>query len=418
MSDDAASAGFIARLSTAFRIRNYRYYFAGAALLYLGFWMQVVAVGWLAYRLSGSKTILGSVSALETLPALFLAFYAGAIADRVDRKLVVNVAQVAFAIQALALTTLFYTHHLTLTWLFVLAAVNGMIDAFYMPARQAFVVDVVGPEVILNANALGSLIFNGARILGPVLSGIFVARFGEGSAFLANAIACIAAALTMLPIRTVERAGAADGDLRGGVLAEMRAGLAYLSRHPFLARLAVAISIYSIFGMNYVVLMPAFTRDIYHGDARMLGLLFAAMGLGALLCAVMMAGSTPGLSWGTLFVTALALPLSQIAFAGAGSLRMALPLLALVGFSVVAFWIRMSTLIQVSVEEAMLGRVMGLYTTVFIGFAPVGSLIAGIGADRFGAPFAIASGCAICVFAGVWVFLAVRRPLRACFAAG
>ncbi|MDE2572656.1 MAG: MFS transporter [bacterium] len=416
MIDGQPAPSFLARFSSAFRNRNYRYYFAGSALLYAGFWMQVVAVGWLAYALSGSKTILGTVSALETLPSLFFSFYAGTIADRLDRKLLVNVTQMIFALQALALTLLYYSHRVTLESLFVLAAIGGIADAFYIPARSALVVDVVGPELLLNANALGSMIFNGARIVGPVVAGILIARFGEGAAFLANGLACAMAALTMLRIQMVQRS-AAD-QTRTSVVADMRAGLAYLATHPFLARLAAAMAVYSIFGMNYIVLMPAFTRDIFHGDARVLGWLFAAMGLGALVSAVLVAGSKGRPTWAALFCTALALPLSQTAFAYAGDLRAALPLLALVGFSVVAYWIRMNTLVQMSTDEVMLGRVMGIYTTIFLGLGPLGSLLAGAIADRFGAPFAIASGCAVCVAAGAWLFLAMRAPLLAHAARG
>jgi len=170
--------------------------------------------------------------------------------------------------------------------------------------------------------------------------------------------------------------------------------------------------------MNYIVLMPAFARDVFHGNARTLGWLFAAMGVGALVSAAVTAGSSGRPRWGTLFATALALPISQIAFAYAGDLRAALALLALVGFSVVAYWIRMNTLIQTSADEAMLGRVMGLYTTIIMGLGPVGSLLAGSVADRLGAPFAIASGCAVCVVAGIWLFLAVRGPVRAQYAEG
>lgn len=415
MADDPASASFFARLSTPFLNRNYRYYFAGASLLYVGFWMQVVAVGWLAYRLSGSKTILGAVSGLETFPALILAFYAGTVADRVDRKLLVNVTQIVFALQAFALTALYYSRHLTLGWLFALAALGGVADAFFVPARAAFVVDVVGPEILLNANALGSMMFNGARIAGPVLAGLLMARFGEGAAFLVNGAACAAAVLTMLPIRVAERAP--DGRApKSSVADDMREGLMYVGRHPFLARLGLAMAAYSILGMNYIVLMPAFARDVYHGDARTLGWLFAAMGIGALISAVSVAGSKGRQTWSALLVTALALPASQIAFSYQSDMRSALLMLALVGFSVVAYWIRMNTLIQLSTDEAMMGRVMGLYTTILMGLAPVGSVVAGGIADRFGAPFAIASGCAVCMLVGAWAFLSMRRPLRACMA--
>jgi|SRR5579872_2918575 len=411
MSGDSDAIGFFERLSSPFRNRNYRYYFAGAASLYVGFWMQVVAVGWLAYRLSGSKTVLGVVSGLETLPALFFALYAGAIADRVDRKILVNATQIVFAGQAFALALLYYAHAMTLSRLFVLAAIGGIADAFFIPARSALIVDVVGADMLMNANALGSMMFNGARIVGPVLAGPLLARFGEGAVFLANGAACIAAALTMIPIRVETRL--AEPESKGSLLHDMLEGLTYVAKHPFLSRLCVTMAIYSILGMNYIVLMPAFARDVYHGDARVLGWLFAAMGCGALVSALAVAGSKGRQSWGTLFATALALPVSQIVFSRAGDFRVALPLLAFVGFAVVAYWVRMNTLVQLSTDEAMLGRVMGLYTTIFMGLAPFGSIIAGSVADRFGAPFAIASGCAVCVLACLWVFPTVRDPLRA-----
>ncbi len=386
----------------ALRHRNYRLYFSGQIFSLIGTWMQIVAVGWLVLRITNSPLLLGVVTAMETLPSLFFSLVAGAIADLFDKRRIAIVTQSLAAVQALSLGLLVATGHATFWNVFWLALFAGIINAFDLPVRQSLIFDIVGAEDLLNASALNSVVFNIARIIGPAIAAIIIEGAGETANFFANAAsyAFVVAALLAMRTEPVE----ARGDAHVVLVRHALDGVTFVARHPLLSNLFLALIVYSVFGFNYVLLMPVVVKLELHRTAGALGLLLSSLGAGALIGSLTLA--VRGRSrMSSLNAMSFIFPASIIAFAMAKNLAAASVLVAFLGFSMVQFVVRFTTFLQTEAGDEMRGRVLGLYNMLLMGLAPLGALQAGALAERFGASFTLAIGGDICLLASCWLWL-------------
>jgi MFS family permease len=368
--------------------------------------MQTVAQSWLVYRLTGSAVLLGLVGFASQIPVFLLAPLGGALADRSSRHRIMVATQIAAMLLAFILAGLTLTHRIHVWHLFVLAALLGVAYAFYIPAASAFVVDMVGKEDLMNAIALNSSLVNGARIVGPAIAGILVATIGEGWCFLINAasyVAVIAGLLLMsiTPHRKVP--------LPGSPLADIVEGFRFVWRTGPVRALLLLLGAVSLFGTPYAVLMPIFADQILHGGASALGLLMGASGLGALIGALSLAvrNKVRGLGrW--VAVSTAGFGASLILFSLSHSFWLSAALLLPVGFTMMIEMAASNTLIQAMVPDNLRGRVMAVYSMMFMGMAPIGALVAGSLAQRLGAPRTVLFGGAVCIV-GAGVF-ALRLP--------
>ncbi len=394
----------------AFKHRNYRIFFAGQLVSLVGTWMQSVAQSWLVYQLTGSATLLGLVGFCGQIPVLVLATLGGAVADAADRRRILLATQTASMLLALTLSALTFTEVVRVWHVFTLAALLGVSNAFDIPARQSFVVEMVGREDLPNAIALNSSMFNGARIVGPAVAGLLVARVGEAWCFLLNGASYVAVIVGLLMI-SVARRERAPRALSG--LAHAAEGFRYVARTGPIRGLMLMLGLTSLFGMPYAVLMPIFADQILGGGAQGLGLLMGASGIGALGAAVTLAGrrTVRGLGRWVAYASA-GFGLGLIAFSFSRSFWLSAAILVPTGFAVMIQMAASNTLVQAMVPDELRGRVMAVYSMMFMGFAPFGALLAGWLAERVGAPETIALGGLVCIAtAGVFLMrLPAMRP--------
>jgi len=390
----------------AFRHRNYQLFFAGQLVSLSGTWMQSVAQSWLVYRLTGSAILLGLVGFASQIPVFILAPIGGAAADRSSRHRIVVITQIAAMVLAFILAGLTLTHRIHVWHLFVLAAMLGITYAFYVPAASAFVVDMVGKDDLMNAIALNSSLVNGARIVGPAIAGILVATVGEGWCFLINAASYIAViiGLKMMSISPHRKV-----PLPGSPWADIVEGFRFVWQASPVRALLLLLGAVSLFGTPYAVLMPIFAAEILHGGAGGLGLLMGASGLGALLGALSLArrNRVRGLGrW--VAVSTGGFGVSLILFSLSHSFWLSAAVLLPVGFTMMIEMAASNTLIQAMVPDNLRGRVMAVYSMMFMGMAPIGALVAGSLAHRLGAPNTVLFGGIVCIV-GAALF-ALRLP--------
>jgi len=383
----------------ALRHRDYRLFFFGQLVSLSGTWMQSVAQAWLVYRLTGSAALLGVVGFAGQIPTLVASPAGGLAADQFDRRRLLLATQAASMALALALAALTLTGRVTVPWIVGIAALLGVVNAFDIPARQAFAADLVGRDDLVNAIALNSTVFNGARVVGPAIAGVLVARLGEGWCFFVNGasyVAVIAGLLAMSDVRPRPPASAAPP------LERLREGFAYARRTRPVLALLLLLGVVSLAGMPYSVLMPVFADEILGGGPRILGMLMGASGVGALLGAFALAlrRSTRGLG---VFVALAAggFGLSLVAFSQSRSFALSAALLVPAGFCMMSQMASSNTLIQALTPDALRGRVMSVYAMVFMGGAPLGALAAGTLASRIGAPATVAAGGVACLAAAL-----------------
>lgn len=363
----------------AFQSRNFRLFFAGQLVSLIGTWMQHIAMTWLAYRLTDSTVMLGLVGFSSQIPILLFAIPAGVWNDRLDRRRLLLLTQFLALLQALLLAGLTATQTINPLLLLVLAFTLGCINAVDLPARQAFVAQMVPDKRALpNAIGLNSFLMNGSRFVGPALAGLVVATAGEAACFLLNALSYLAVIIALAAIRTV----AGKPPARQSAIEALRAGLCYAQSHPRIRTILLLVASFSFFVTPYVVMMPVYARDLFHGDARTYGLLISSAGAGSLCAALWLAwrgGKRAGDGLDRLVGrTAVAGGLALAAFAFVPAISLAYPLLMLLGFAVVITAAGSNTLIQLEVEEQFRGRVMAIFSTAFLGIAPLGSLTVGL----------------------------------------
>jgi MFS family permease len=396
-------------LVRSLRHRNFQLFFSGQLISLIGTWMQNIAQAWLVYRLTGSSLLLGIVGFAGQIPIFLFAPIGGLAADRWNRHHVVIGTQVASMILAFILAALTLFHFVHVWEIVVLAALLGVVNAFDVPARQSFLIEMVVREDLMNAIALNSSMFNGARVIGPAIAGILVARIGEGWCFFANAVSYIAVIIGLLmmklgPLRTASK--------DSSPFEHIAEGFRFVRRTKPILALVLLIGLVSLVAVPYSVLMPIFADRVLHSGAHGLGILMGATGIGALLGALTLAirrgvqglGRVVGLSAGGFGV-------SLILFAFSRSLWLSVALLVPVGYGVMLQMSSSNTLIQAMVPDELRGRAMAMYTMMFMGMAPVGSLFAGALADKIGAPWTVAIG-GLGAIAGAAAFLHRLPSLR------
>jgi MFS family permease len=393
----------------ALRHRNFRLFFAGQLISLIGTWMQTLAQSWLVYRLTHSAALLGAVGFSSQIPVLFLGPVAGIFADRHSRRRIVIVAQTSMMVQALVMAALTLMHTIAVWEIFLLALFLGACNAFDIPARQSFIVEMVGSEDLMNAIALNSSMFNAARIVGPAIAGILVAALGEGMCFLLNGLSFLAVIAGLLMIKIRRRAPQRSGARK---LDQFREGFRYVRASAAIRSLLLMLGIVSLLGMSYTVLMPIFADPILHIGARGLGELLTSAGVGALIGALWLANRRQVQGLDRIVARAAGgFGMSVFLFGCSTTGWLSLLLLVPAGFCLMVQLGSTNTLIQSIVSDTMRGRVMGIYSMMFLGMAPFGSLIAGFMAQRFGAPAAVLF-CGAASMACAVIFALGRRGLK------
>jgi len=383
------------RLWHVFRHRNYRLFFSGQAISLIGFWMQAIAQAWLVYRMTDSPFLLGLVAFAGQAPVLLVSPFAGVIADRLDRRRILFVTQGAMMASASMLALLTLSHVVEVWHIVALAAVSGTANAFDVPTRQSFTIEMVGRADLPRAIALNSIMFNGARLIGPALAGLLVAAVGEGWCIAINAASYIAV-LTGLSMMKVERQPPRPAS---HPLTDLREGFVYVATNRQMRTLLLLLAGSSLFGTSYLTLMPIFARDILHGSSDALGFLMAAVGAGALVGALSVSRVPAGWLARVPFLAAACFGAALVAFSQSTSFVLSLLLLAPAGFGMMMMGISTNTLVQGSVDDAMRGRVMAYYVMAFIGMVPLSALGAGALSHQIGAPDTLAVGGAMTMVA-------------------
>ncbi len=384
----------------ALKHRNFRLFFFGQSISLIGTWMQQVAMVWLVYRLSNSEFLLGLIGFCSQVPILFLAPVAGVFTDRWNRHRTIIATQSLAMLQAVILVVLTWTGLINVPYLIVLSIFIGLINAFDMPARQAFLIQMVqGRENLANAIGLNSSMFNGARLVGPAIAGVLVATAGESCCFLLNALSYVAVLGALLAMRITPQASTGTPQ---HVLRELRDGIRYAFGFPPIRVLLLLLALVSLAAMPLTVLMPVFATKVLGGGPRLLGALTAAIGIGALVGALLMAYRRTVLGLGRQIAWASGVfGLGLVAFSFSRSLWISFPILALLGFAMMLAIAASNTVLQTIVDDDKRGRVMSFYTVALLGTAPLGSLLAGSLASYFGAITTVQAAGVVCVLGAV-----------------
>jgi MFS family permease len=393
---------------SALKHRNFRLFFFGQLISFTGTWMTTTAQGWLVYQLTGSKALLGVVAAAASAPMLFFATWGGWVADRYSKRSVIVATQTTSMVISLAMAALVWSGLVQPWHIIVLAILSGITMAFDMPARQSFVIEMTSREDLMNAISLNSSAFNCARIVGPSIAGILMAKVGIAACFLIDGLSFIAVIAGLLRMRLPKREPQIESG--AGPLGQALEGFRYVWAHRRVLTILALFTVVGIFGWSYSVLMPAFARDVLHLGAHGYGILLAGSGVGALAAALTVASAghilpTRVMALGGVGIFSVALAL----FAFNKNLYVATVLLAIVGFGIVLYFSTSNTVLQSIVPDNMRGRVMGIWALIFGGMIPLGSLQAGLMADFLGAPATIAIGALICALAAVVTLNVIRR---------
>ncbi len=413
----AASPGLRAAVR-ALGSRNYRLFFIGQSISLIGTWMTRIATSWLVYRLSDSAFLLGLVSFAGQIPAFFFAPIAGVWIDRWNRRRTLVWTQALSMIQSLALAGLALGHVIDIWSLALLTLMKGLINAFDMPARQAFVVEMIDDRADLgNAIALNSSMVNGARLIGPAIGGIVIAAVGEGYCFLIDGVSYIAVIISLLLMTVRPRAVAVE---RKRVFEELAEGWRYVIESAAIRSILGMLALVSLIGMPYQVLMPMIAGNVLHGGPHTLGFLMGMSGVGALASAISLALRRSVVGLGRMIaISSGVFGVGLIAFGLSRSLWLSLPLMLATGFGMMQQMAASNTILQTIVADDKRGRVMSFYTLAVLGITPIGSLIAGSLASKIGAPATLILGGSV-VAAAAAVFTlqlpALRREVRPIYA--
>ena len=401
--------------SRAFRLgalahRNFRFFFFGQGISLIGTWMQSVALGWLVLEITNSPFAVGLNQALRSFGVLVFTLYAGVIVDRVDKRRLIVWTQALQMLEALALAALVWTKTVTTWQVMALAVLFGIVNAFDIPARQAFIAELVGRDDLMNAIALNSSMFNAARIVGPAVAGVLIGAAGVGMCFFLNGVSYLAVIGGLLAIRL---APAARHAVPPSAWEGLREALTFILRDARMAALVTLVAVFSVLGFPFLVLMPVVARDVLHTNARGYGILMAGVGVGAMLGALGLALAGRRVRKGVLLLdSGAAFGILLALFAGARSFSVALALLALVGCAMIVTTALANTMLQTLVPDELRGRVMAFYAFVFVGMAPLGAFQAGLVAEHTSAPIAIAlggAGCLVAAAIAAWRVPPLRR---------
>jgi len=385
----------------ALRHKNYRLFFAGQGISLIGTWMQQIAVSWLVYSMTNSAFLLGLVGFSSQIATFLLAPLAGVIADRHHRHRLLLITQSMAMLQAFILYMLYVTHAIQVWHIVLLSFFLGAVNAFDIPVRQSFTVDMINDrEDLSNAIALNSSMVNAARLIGPSIGGILIALFGEGTCFLVNALSYIAVlfSLIMMKLPPWERLSRQ----KESVILQFKEGLVYAFNFMPIRTILMLLSVMSLVAGGVQALMPVFARDIFHGGSKTLGLLMAVSGLGALTGAIFLAGRKNVLGLSRIIaIAAFIFGLSIVVFSLTPFLVIGLPILLFSGWGMMVQMASSNIILQTIVEEDKRGRVMSFYTMAFMGLAPFGSLFSGVLATKIGADNTLLWGGGFCIIAAI-----------------
>jgi MFS family permease len=387
----------------SFQYRNYRLFFLGQGISLIGTWMQRIAMPWLVYHITGSVFLLGVVGFAGQIPTFILAPFAGVLTDRWNRYYVLIVSQIVAMLQAFVLTWLYYAGTIAVWHIVVLSVIMGIFNAFDVPSRQAFVVDLVErKEDLGNAIALNSLMFNGARLIGPSVAGVLLASAGEGICFLINTISYlfVIASLIFMKVPSREKVKSTTH-----IFKDMKDGFNYAFGFGPIKHLILLLAVVGLMTMPYTVLMPVFAKEILHGGSHTFGFLMGAAGFGALLGGLYLAARKTILRLGRLVPFAAALSgIGLIAFSLSRYFPLSMLLMVIAGLGMMLHTASSNTILQTIVDEDKRGRVMSFYTMAIMGTAPFGSLMAGWLAKIIGTPNTILAGGIVCIAGALFFF--------------
>lgn len=398
----------------ALRHRNFRLFFTGQSISLIGTWMTRVATSWLVYQLTGSALLLGLVGFAGQIPTFLLAPFAGVLVDRLNRQKILLWTQALAGLQSLALAALTISRVINIHEVLWLSVIQGLINAFDMPARQAFLVQMVEDKQDLgNAIALNSSMVNMARLVGPALAGLIIGSVGEGYCFLIDGLSYLAVIASLLMMRVkitpVRRSHAP-------MLKQLKDGWTYVTGFAPIRTILLLFALVSLMGMPFMVLMPIFASKVLHGGPHTLGFLLGASGVGALISAISLAlrKTVRGLTT-MIQISAALFGAGLICFGLSRTFILSMFLMLIVGFGMMQGLAASNTVIQTLVPEDKRGRVMSYYTMAFVGMAPFGSLLAGGLAHRLGAPHAVMITGAFCLAGSAWFttqLKSIRKIMR------
>jgi MFS family permease len=394
-----SDVGGLRTILRTLRYRNYRFFFGGQSISLIGTWMQRIALGWLIYRMTNSAFLLGAVGFAGEIPTFLLAPFAGVLADRWNRHRMLILTQTLSMIQALMLAVLVLTGTVLIWHIVVLSIFLGVINAFDMPIRQSFVVEMVEKkEDLSNAIALNSSMVNSARLLGPSIAGLLIAAVGEGICFLLNGISYLAVIVALIAMKIIAHNSQPQ---RSEVWAGLREGFSYAFGFGPIRAILLLLALVSLMGMPYTVLMPIFAKDLLHGGPHVFGFLMGASGVGALGGALYLASRKSVLGLGKIIPFASGVfGFGLIAFSQSRLVVLSLILLLMTGFGMIVEMAASNTVLQTVVDDDKRGRTMSFYTMAIRGMAPFGSLLAGFLASKIGAPNTLLIGGLACLAGG------------------
>jgi MFS family permease len=400
----AQSGGTVAFMLRALRYRNYRLFFGGQVVSLAGTWITTTATSWLVYRLTGSAVLLGVVGFAGQFPAFVMGPFAGIVVDRWNRHRLLVVTQTLSMLQSFALAALTLTGHITVEAVVLLSVVQGLVNAFDMPGRQAFLITMIdNKEDLGNAIALNSSMVNAARLIGPTIAGLVIAVANEGWCFLIDGVSYIAVIVALLRMRIA--APAAAPAVRRNAWQQFTEGWRYALGFRPIRSTILLLALVSLVGVPYSVLMPVFATAVFHGGPNTLGFLMTASGCGALAGALWLAQRKSVVGLGRIIPIATALfGAGLIAFSFSSILWIAVPCLVVAGFGFMVQMASSNTVIQTIVDDEKRGRVMSFYMMAFLGTAPFGSLMAGWMSSRIGAPDTLRVGGVCCAAGAFWFF--------------
>jgi MFS family permease len=400
----------LSMIFTSLHSKNYRLYFTGQGLSLIGTWMQNVALSWLVYRLTGSVFLLGLIGFTSQIPTFVLAPFIGVITDRYNKLRLMTFAQILFLVQALIMTLLVLFNVVQVWHIIVLSLVFGIITAIDAPTRQSLVVDLIDkPEDLGNAIALNSAIFNGARLIGPAVAGIIIAIVGEGICFAINTVSYIAVIYSLLSIKLPH---STKEPHIGNFKKSFTEGFQYTFRFMPLRTLIIHLAVLSLMGLSFIVLLPAYAKEILGGGADTLGFLMSALGAGALAGALYMAGRNSAMGLSKIIGSfSLLLGLAIVLASFSKNIYISMILFFISGLSMILSIASINTQIQTITADNIRGRVMSFYSMALMGTSPIGNLIAGSIASKIGIPTSLIISGVVTILAGAW-FISNRKNFR------
>ena len=405
----SAAKRFSSKTFAALSVRNFRLYFIGQLISVSGTWMQSVAQGWLVLQLTGSSVDLGIAVALQYLPMLLLGSYGGLIADRHEKRRILYCTQVSAGLLALVLGLLVTSHHVTVDTVYVLAALLGVVNLFDNPARQAFVQEMVGRDLIANAVSLNSVLMNAGRLIGPGIAAGFIAVVGTAVCFYANSVSYLAVLLALVLMRRSEFLPMKIVERQKG---QLRLGVKYVAQNPLLRNVILSVAVVGTFAYNFTVTLPLLPRHTFHQtSAADYGLLMASMGLGAIFGGLFIAHRsrpTPKL----LATLTLCFGFFMTLTSFAPSITWAEIALVPTGAFSIAFISTANATVQLNSSQQMRGRVMSLYAIAFLGTTPIGAPLIGAIVALSNPRVGIQVGSGVALVTGIWLVLSLRQDER------